>query len=191
MRQGDRIAIAVIAVVCACASGAAPAGAQNSRLTGTYAVTGTEACLNSPSGFNSSNQPNTVSTSFGTSASIGGTVTYDGSGHAKYNETFVALAVIATPDASSGTTTGSSSYTVAANGKFEIKSPNVAGTVLTGPRAGQTFIIDEVVLEGAVSADNSVTVTSRPLAIETITYSNGDTWQRICHSTGSAVQTGS
>jgi hypothetical protein len=186
-----RDTVALTAIACACAFGAAPADAQDSRLKGTYAVSRSEACLNSPSGFNGNNQPNTVATSFGTSDSIGGTVVYDGAGRAKYNQTFVSLAVITTPDASSGTTTGNSTYTVAADGRFQITSLNVAGTELTGPRAGQTFTIDKVVLEGFVSADNSVTVTTRPLAVETITYSNGDTWQRICHSSGSSVQTGS
>jgi hypothetical protein len=190
MRHSDRLAVAAIAAACACAFLAAPAAADNSRLKGTYGVTGTEACLNSPSGFNSNNQPNTVATSFGTSSALGGTVTYDGAGHASYNQTVVTLGVIIPPDASSSTVTGHSTYTVAADGKFEIKSPNVTGTVLNGPRTGQTFVIDEVDLAGYVSADNSVTISSRPIAIETITYSNGDTWQRICHSSGSSVKTG-
>jgi hypothetical protein len=57
------------------------------------------------------------------------------------------------------------------------------GTVLTGPRKGQTFKLEGVpAATGLISANGRTLVTSiLTPGVETITYSNGDVEHRICH----------
>jgi hypothetical protein len=68
----------------------------------------------------------------------------------------------------------------------EFTLQNVAGTdkgtVLSGPRKGQTFTIEGLPPATGVISANGRTLTTSILtpAVETITYSNGQVFNRIC-----------
>jgi hypothetical protein len=86
------------------------------------------------------------------------------------------------PAGSSSEDGGSFTYTVA-DDTFTAETVTDTGTVLTGPRAGQTFKVEGgKTVTGLISA-NRHTLTHATLipGVETITYSNGDVEHRICH----------
>jgi hypothetical protein len=57
-----------------------------------------------------------------------------------------------------------------------------AGTFTAGPRLNQTFTIDLPAFVGFPSSNNMTIVLAEPApTVETVTYSNGDVWPRICH----------
>jgi hypothetical protein len=68
-----------------------------------------------------------------------------------------------------------------------VSTRNVDGTyqgkILTGSRAGQTYTLsNEPEFTGYISADEKTLVLSTPNpAVEIITYSDGNSFQRICH----------
>ena len=66
--------------------------------------------------------------------------------------------------------------------KADLVPGSFAITFLTGGRAGQTATIDKVSLIGLIGAGAKVltAATVAPI-VETVTYSNGDAWPRICH----------
>jgi hypothetical protein len=76
-------------------------------------------------------------------------------------------------------------YTVNGDGSWSSTSvPNTyVGTFVGGPRTGQTDKIDAIPpINGMISQDgNTLTGAHTAAAVETITFSNGDVWPRICH----------
>lgn len=165
------------------------------RLKGTFGFTGTDACLYAPAGFNGSFQPiqppppapsNPV---WSSSNDIEGIRTFNGDGTGTIQNSSMGITVPPTPgfrpSASSTQSTVSFTYTVNPDGSFT--SDNVpgtfAGTVLTGPRAGQTFTLENVPTTTGLISKDGKTLTTATLTpgVETQTFSNGDVEKRICH----------
>ena len=160
-------------------AGAAAAGPE--KLKGDYAFTGEATCITSQSGFNSDQTP--IGTSFITSFSVQGVWTFNDNGTGTREGRCVSVTGDPYPGASSQDILAPSGYTVGSDGTITtwLTSP-LTGTVLTGLRAGQTFTIDQIRLKGIISKDEkSLTIASEEPEIETVTYSNGNIFFRICH----------
>ena len=97
------------------------------------------------------------------------------------------------PDASSAQIQYSFTYTFNPNGTFATSlSGPLSGTFLAGPRSGQTFSIPDLPqFLGVPSQDFSTIVLAEPAPmVETVTYSNGDVWPRICHRSHVLIRIG-
>ena len=180
-------------------------------LKGNYAFTGTGACLFAPgsstsasmpgnitpntnSGFDMSLQPTNFMKSFSNSFAVEGIRTFKGDGTGTVTGTEVGITVPPTPDgadfphfppsASSATFSYSFTYTFNADGSFtNTVTGSITGTFQAGPRSGQTFSVSNFPqLVGMTSQNNSaLTLANLMPTVETITFSNGDVWPRICH----------
>jgi hypothetical protein len=184
--------------------------ASPSSLKGTYAFTGTTGCLFAPgsdsaapnppgtmlpnAGFRPNLVPFDVLSSFSISNSIVGVRTFNGDGTGTVSATEVCIVIRPTPgpsgypsfppDASSAQIQYSFTYTFNPNGTFATNlSGPLSGTFLAGPRTGQTFRIPDLPQLLAVPSQNfSTIVLAEPAPmVETVTYSNGDVWPRVCH----------
>jgi hypothetical protein len=168
----------------------ASAIADSSHLKGTYAFTGSTVCLTTTAVFTSSQQaPPLASTSSGSDEGIR-TFNGNGTGTFKNRDTSITAPVapvppnpLFLPDASSSESSASFTYTEADD---EFTSQNVAGTntgtVLSGPRKGQTFKIEGTPPAIGLISANGRTLTTSILTpgVETITYSTGEVFNRIC-----------
>jgi len=184
--------------------------ASPKTLKGEYAFTGTASCLFAPgsdpgpgnptpgkalpnSGFNANFQPLVNATAFVTSFSVEGVTVFNNDGTGTFKGTSVSLTERPTPgptgypsfpaSASSNTFEGSFTYVVNSDDSFDTQMAGLlTGTVLAGPRTGQTTSVDRPPLTGLISKDgNTLTLASVVPAVETVTFSNGDVWPRICH----------
>jgi hypothetical protein len=174
------------------------------RLKGDYAFTGTASCLNSlpssmsPGGFEPDFTARDNSRQFMTSFSAEGIRTFNGNGTGTVTGTTVSITEPPTPGhpgpytcvgcfppgASSQTFSFQFTYTVNNDGTWttQMVPGTFTGTVLTGPRTGQTFTNTIPPLTGLIGKERgSLTVASVTPAIETIVFSNGDSIPRICH----------
>lgn len=176
--------LSVSAVVAIYAGNAA---ADSPHLKGTYGFTGTDACLYSPAGFNARLQP--LSPAWSSSNAIEGIRTFNGDGTGTIQNSSMGITVPPTPGflPSASSTRSSVSFTYTVNADDSFTSNNVPGTfqgtILTGPRAGQTFTLENVPTATGLISENSKTLTSATLTpgVETQTFSNGDVEHRICH----------
>jgi hypothetical protein len=162
------------------------ATADSSHLKGTFGFTGSDACLYASGGFNASLQA--LGTTFSTSDSAEGVRRFNGNGTGTFNVRTTSISVPPTigflPAASSSESSASFTYTVNDDSFTSQNVPGTdKGTVLTGPRAGQTFTVDGVPKATGLISANRHTLTTSILTpgVETITYSNGDVQHRICH----------
>lgn len=65
------------------------------------------------------------------------------------------------------------------------------GHFLTGPRAGQTYTIDQITVEGLISNDNkSLVIASVEPLVETQQFSTSEVRYRICHRSRSLIWMG-
>jgi putative alpha-1,2-mannosidase len=190
-------------------SGGADA-ASPKRLKGEYAFTGSGSCLFAPgsdpgpgnptpgvalpnSGFNANLQPVVNATAFSSSRSIEGVRVFHPDGTGTVTGTNVFTTERPTPGptgypsfpSSAGSNTISASFTYTVNSDDTIVIQQVGpltGTFLTGPRSGQTVSVDVMTLTGLISKDgNTLTLATVATTVETVTFSNGDVWPRICH----------
>jgi hypothetical protein len=189
-------------------AGAADAGSPK-NLKGEYAFTGKFSCLFAPgsdpgpgnptpgtplpnSGFNAKQQPLVNATAFSNSGASEGVVVFNGDGTGTLKATTVVTTVRPTPGptgypsfpASASSNAHSAPFTYVINSDdtfdFQLSGPST-GTFLTGPRTGQTFSVDAGPRMGLISKDgNTLTLATVVPTVETIAYSNGDTWPRIC-----------
>jgi hypothetical protein len=189
---------------------AATAVADPLKLQGDYAFTGTAACLYAPgstppapapapgtpranAGFNPNLTP-VDGRAFSRSFSVEGIRTFNGDGTGTVKATAVGIVPPPTPqppgapafppDASSETFTFSFTYTVFPDGTWttDMVPGSFSGTVVTGPRTDQTFTIDVLPFTGLIGEDAKVlTLATVDPTVETVTFSNGDAWPRICH----------
>lgn len=156
-------------------------------LKGAYGFTGSSTCLSTPAVFTSSQQaPPPASIS---SSSDAGIRIFNGNGTGTFTNRDTSVGAPLPPnasflpDAASSESTASFTYTVA-DDEFTLK--NVAGTlkgtVLSGPRKGQTFTVEGGAPPTGLISANGHTLTTSTLtpAVETITYSNGQVFHRIC-----------
>jgi len=161
------------------------------------------------SGFNSNFVPKDSASSFQTSLSDEGIWVFDGQGNGTHSDTNVDITPRPTPgpggnypafapSASSNSVTATFTYTVNSDGTWTYQgTPNgTQVTFLTGGRTGQTAYIDTVQMTGLIGAAGvvgnaqapgligsppSLTVASTTPYVETVFYSNGDVWPRVCY----------
>jgi len=167
---------------------ATSAAADPQTLKGTFGFTGSQACLTSLLGFNANLQA-IDGRVFSSSGNVEGVRIFNGDGTGTVMGSTMSITVPPTPGfqpaAGSDNFTLSFTYNVNADGTWT--ATNVPGTdqgtILTGPRAGQTFTQENVpTITGLISQDGK-TLTSANLEpkVEIIAFSNGDVQPRICH----------
>jgi len=203
--------LVVIGLAYAVVAAAGPPPFPPPTIHGTYAVVGSLACLNAPgfspgsstnptpgvplpnSGFNANFDPIYPDSSFANIADIEGVFTFDGHGNGTRSGTNVSMTPRPTPgpagnypafgpSMSSNTFTGSFTYVVNSDGTFTFVTSDTTGTFLTGGRTGQTFSVN--VIEGTgMIGEGGLTLTLATITptVETIVFSNGDAWPRVCH----------
>jgi hypothetical protein len=162
------------------------ATADSSHLKGTFGFTASDACLYASGGFNARLQA--LGTTFSASDAAEGVRTFNGNGTGTFTSRTTSITVPPTvgflPAASSSESSARFTYTVNDDSFTSENVPGTnKGTVLTGPRAGQTFTVDGVPKATGLISANGHTLTTSILTpgVETITYSNGDVEHRICH----------
>ncbi|SRR5579884_900160 len=163
----------------------AEAASGDARLTGTYAMTGSGACLNAPPYGYAGNFTFNPAFSYSGSAGFSGTFTFNGRGHGQMDLKEVGITpppvpIGLTPGAAQVNITGPFKYSVA-NGQVTVRAPNLQEQETLGPDKGATGQIDVIQLAGLVAADNkSLTLASAQPVLMTTTYPNGAVIYSIC-----------
>lgn len=173
-------------------SAAAEARDFERLLRGEYAFTGEATCLLNAAGFN----PDLTPVATGTfpvivSFSINGVRIFNGDGTGTLRAKIVGLThPFVTPalfvnrgGGQANDLTGTFTYDVTSSLKITLNTVTLGGTATGGTRSGQTFTVTSVPpLEGRISEDlDGITLAHDEAGIETLTWSNGDAQQRICH----------
>jgi hypothetical protein len=169
------------------------ASAAHPHLKGQYAFTGESACLISPNGFEADLTP--IGGVHSSLFSVQGVRTFNGDGTGSVQGNAVEISPPPALHTGAGSHTFSYKFTYTIDKEGVIISQMVpgsfTGTYLTGPRATQTFTIDEFSLSGMVSHDHKVlTLTTKTTEIETHTFSNGDILPAICHRSRILIRLG-
>jgi hypothetical protein len=139
--------------------------------------------------------PGSSSDAFSVSHSVEGIRVFRGDGTGTVKGTTVGITVRPTPgptgypsfppSADVENFTYNFTYTVNGDGSWSTTAvPNsYTGTFVAGPRTGQTVTIDAIPpFTGMISQDgNTLTEAHTTATVETVTFSNGDVWPRICH----------
>jgi hypothetical protein len=167
---------------------AASAAADPPNLKGAYGFTGSDACLTSLLGFNTRFQA-IDGRVFSGSGNVEGVRRFNGDGTGTVTGSSMGITVPPTPgfqpDAASNNFTLSFTYTVNADGTWTATNvPGTdTGTILTGPRAGQTFKRENVATATGLISRDGKTLTSANLEpkVEILTFSNLDVHPQICH----------
>jgi hypothetical protein len=186
----------------------APAHAVNpNQLVGNCAVHATASCLGDPVGFNGKLQALNPSESYISRYTTSGVVTFNPptsnsptgliTGTETRDETVRTDTVPASPLYTSllpnmalGTfsDTGVATYQIEqGSDTITVTFQNEVGSIVEGPRAGETSTIDSFETTGYVSADGkTIVLTSPDNTVEHITYSGGgltapQTFARLCH----------
>ncbi len=168
-------------------------------LKGDYAFTDAASCListtvkdgisQSPSGFAADLTVN--GPSFIESSSTQGDRTFNGDGTGKVSGTTVTITYDnGSPSGSSAQFTFSFTYVVQPDGTFttNVVPGSYSGTIVAGPGKGLTFTIDNIPVAGIASKDNkTLTVATASPTVETVTISNGDVQERICHRSSTLI----
>jgi hypothetical protein len=174
--------VMMVAIAIFIAVATATAGDEHQKtIYGKYAVTGEDACLYSPLGFNADLTPRDGWWS--ELSSIQGVKTFNPDGTGSVQGCSVSLS-IASPltSAASENFQNSFTYTIGPDHTITQQSSSpMTLQVLTGPWAGVTCTIDKIAFKGMFSKNyNSYTMATVEPQIETITYSNGYIFPRIC-----------
>jgi hypothetical protein len=181
MQRAFMLSVAAVVMTYAAYAAADP-------LKGDYGITGSGACLAASGGFDSSFQalgPKVWSSSSATE----GFWTFHGDGTGTAKGRSMGVTVPPTPGflpaASSSDFSFSFTYIVHADGTFTVETVpgTYMGTVLTGPRAGQTFTqANGSARTGIIPrSGNTLTLATLTPGVEFETYSNGDIIHEICH----------
>jgi hypothetical protein len=169
------------------ASAAAFAHDHDSRLRGTYALTSSSFCIQDSAsiGFNPNFSPKGTVASF--SSTIDGIMVFHADGTGTMNtRSFVV-------DVGEGTTSDTSyqiTYTIGPDGTLSVKAVpgTFSTTILTGPNAGLTQIVDVPDTSGFIGEDARAIILAPPApSVQTVTRSNGLQFARICN--GSQIAT--
>jgi hypothetical protein len=145
-------------------------------------------------GFNANLQPIVFETSFSNSNSVLGIRTFNGDGTGTVSASEVGIVPRPTPgptgfphfppSADSATINYSFTYTFNPNGSFttSLVPGSFAGVFTAAPVFNKTFTIDLPPFVGFPSSNSQTIVLAEPApTVETVTFSNGDVWPRICH----------
>jgi len=169
----------VVAIMCA-------TNAFADNLNGDYGFTGSGACLiaSAGTGFNSNQMPS--GDSFGNSESVEGIRTFNGDGTGTVKGSSMTVTIPATNrSASSDDFQFNFTYTVNSDGSWtsDLVAGSYSGTVTSGPRNGQTFMIAALPTISGLIKNNKSVLTAATLTptVETITFSNGNIFQHFCH----------
>ena len=154
---------------------------------GNFGGAGGGACLISPQGFNDRLQPNDPTQTWSASENNLLLLVFNGDGTGTISGEGTSVIPPPTPGfaphSNGFKTTGSFTYDIGSHhGNLNIAVSDVTGLVIGGPRDGQTFTIDAYALKGVSNnSGKTLAVTIATPTVETITYSNGDVFQRLCH----------
>jgi hypothetical protein len=186
----------------------------NSKLKGQYGFSGSAHCITSSVGFspagealcgdtgqpisaqpNPSQPRNTCPGVFATTNSVEGVRTFNNNGTGRVQGSSVSLTV--PPNTVS---IGASADEFSFDFTYSVDDENFTsqsvpgsfqGQILTGPRAGQTYTIDKMSIEGLISNDRkNLVVASAEPRVERQAFSNGDVRYRICHRSRSLIDIG-
>jgi hypothetical protein len=193
-------------LACAVATVLASSGAlaASPKLKGTYAEVGETGCLVSttvrgpltppapgpvtPSGFDPVTlNPNLGVVPFLAMFSFHAIRTFDGEGSGTYQGRTAAINF--SPSGGNATDIGGAfTYVVAPDGTISTEEDTV-GAVIAGPRTGQS-VTNAFALTGRASHNrHSLILATDVPRIETVTFSNGDVQQRICHRSRTLILT--
>jgi hypothetical protein len=171
------------------ASGAAfaddPSRHGNFHLHGTYAFTGTSACLQDPAsvGYNANLTPRGPAIFY--EYAVTGTRTFNDDGTGIVNGTSLAVGAPPNAFASSSKFTFRFTYTLDSSGMLSLTMVpgSFSGQEPSGPRTGQTYVSTIPPLVGQLSEDARSIIISEPSppAVESTNYSNGDTVALLCN----------
>ncbi len=162
-------------------------------LVGAYVFTGEASCITSLTdpGFylDSQNYPATpISPWYLESFSVQGVWTFNGDGTGTREGITFGVSAGTYPGVGSSTFQAPFTYTVSPDGTFTTwLTPPLTGNVLTGPREGQRFTIDQITLTGKISMDKkSLTIAAEEPQIETVKYYSSvgtllAVHYRVCH----------
>jgi hypothetical protein len=157
-------------------------------------VTGSAACINSPTGFvDQTFTPVADQVSY-KSFSVEGIRTFNGDGTGSMQGTEVGVIPPVGPAGSGGPVPSADSarfsfqftYTINDDGTFDthLVPGTFQGTFLQGPRTGQTFTVDKLDMTGLLTNENKVlTLASVQAEQETVTFSGPPSplLRRVCH----------
>jgi hypothetical protein len=169
------------------------AAADAANLIGSYAYSTTQVCLYGTAGFNANFQA--IGTSNTSTNSIEGVWTFNGNGMGEIMQAGMSLDLPPTigflPSASSDESSGRITYTVAGDTFTTQHVPGTfKGTVLSGPRTGQTFTLEGVPeLAGYIAlGDRTLSASDTTPGVQTLTYSDGTVLHRVCHRSITAIK---
>ena len=207
-----RFSIGIAASLLICTNALAGGG---SKLKGEYGFAGASHCITSSVGFNASNealcgdthqpisfQPNPSSPRnacpgvFALTSSVEGVRTFNGNGTGTVQGRNLSLTVppnTASLGASSDDFSFSFTYSVDDGDSFtsEVVPGSYQGQILTGNRAGQTYTINQINVEGLISNDKkSLVIASVEPTVERQQFSNGDVRYRMCHRSRALIRMG-
>lgn len=168
------------------ASGIALASSQ--KLHGSFGGVGEFACLSSPSGFNPDFTPVDSSTASTSSGNVSATFTFKQNGTGTLNTANVTIS--GAGGSSSEALNVPFQYTVDKKGLITITAPSstFTGSITSGPRSGQTFTIDTWTVDAhQAQGDKGIAVATAAPFVETISFSDGSSVQRICHRESSLL----
>ena len=157
--------------------------AASPKLHGTFGGVGSVACLNSSNGFNADFTPasgSTVSTSTHDTVAVftfkpNGTGTIDSNTNVSLSDGGASSSHESNVPFTYTTTKGGEATITVASGAF-------MGTFDTGPRATQTFTIDPWTVDAfPAQGDKGVGIATKAPLVETITFQDSSSIQRICH----------
>jgi hypothetical protein len=163
------------------AANMAMAGDRYHNIKGDYAFTGAATCLTSPAGFNADLTPK--GGWYYESFSVQGVWTFNHDGTGIRKGRGVSITFYSPGHAGSFDFQAPFTYTIGQDNTVTTElSSQLTGQILTGSRAGQTFTIDQISLQGLIAKDNEgLTIASTEPQIETTVYSNGNIIPRICY----------
>jgi hypothetical protein len=184
MRRLFLLAVATVTTSCTVAA------ADQIGLHGTYAFTGTAVCIQDSAslGFNPNLTPAGPTTFY--SFSIEGTRTFHGDGTGTVKARSLSINAPSNAAASSSDLSFQFTYTIDHSILSTSMVPGTfSGTVLTGPRAGQTFVGDIPTQVGFIGEDAKTIVLSQPApVVEINNFSNGDNFLRICNRSRTLIR---
>ncbi len=206
-----RLSLGMAASVLICTSAVAGGG---SKLKGQYGFSGAAHCIHSSVGFNAAhealcgdtqqpisvqpNAPNLRNTCpgvFASTSSVEGVRTFYGNGFGKVQGNNVSLTVPPNTVSLGASSDEFSFYFTYSVDEDDFSTKSVPGTfqgqITSGPRAGQTYTIDRINVEGSISGNkDSLVIASVEPTVERQQFSNGDVRYRICHRSRSLIRLG-